>query len=154
VKRLLVVLAVLSLTVAAPADGKKKSTKLKIKTWSVTSSDSTKAKKVKNGKTFIHCESTSVLKLVAKGKMSNPSKKGVEFSVSWLRDGTLVQHQDGKTRKKGKVKLTLAGGGAPLEDGKWQVVAIKGGAPIGGGTIKVKSSSSACGGGSQSTNGY
>lgn len=143
-RRLLVVLAVLSLAVAAPADGKKKSTKVKIKTWSVTVSDSPKATTVKNGKTFTHCDKASVMKLVAKGKMTNPSKKGVKFSVSWLHDGELAASQDGKTKKKGKVKLTLAGGGAPLEDGKWQVVAIKGGAPIGGGTLTVKSDASKC----------
>jgi hypothetical protein len=84
------------------------------------------------------------MRLVVKGKMSHPSKKGVKFNVTWKSNGVVGSHSDYKTKKKGKVRVVLAGGGAPLEDGKWEVFAIRQGAPLGKSTITVTGDQAAC----------
>jgi hypothetical protein len=136
-KRSLALVAVLALAVAAPAAGKKKTTKVKITSWTVTTGDG-KSHSLKNGKTFTHCDTNIVTRLGASGKMTNPSKKGVKFSVSWLHDGKLAQSQDGKTKKGGKVKLSLAGGGAPLAEGP-----CAGSAPLIAATGRLRSGAAA-----------
>jgi hypothetical protein len=144
-KRLLALATVLAIALAASAAlGSTKPTKIKFTTWRVTTGDD-KTATVAPRDTFKHCPSNPVMRFVVKGRMSHPSKKGVKFNVTWMSNGVVESHGDYKTKKKGRVKVTLAGGGAALADGKWQVFAIRQGQPLGKSTITVAGDQSACG---------
>ena len=127
---------------AVPVAADSTPTKIKFSTWKVVTDDGTA--KADPGDTYKHCPSNPVMRLIVIGKMSHPGKKGVKYSVTWMRNGKFVVGQDYKTGKHGKVRAVLAGGGAPLEDGKWEVFALRQGQPAGKSTLKFKSGGPAC----------
>ncbi|MEA2351899.1 MAG: hypothetical protein QOJ14_313 [Thermoleophilaceae bacterium] len=127
---------------AVPGEAGSTPTKIKFSTWKVVTNEGTA--KADPGDTYKHCPSNPVMRLVVIGKMSHPGKKGVKYAVTWKHNGNFVVGQDYKTGKHGKVRAALAGGGAPLENGKWQVYALRQGQPAGKSTLKIASGGPGC----------
>jgi hypothetical protein len=117
-------------------------TAIKITSWKVVGSEGSTT--VEPGTTYRHCPSNIVTKIVAIGRMSHPGKKGVKYSGAWFRKEEHVVTRDYRTGKHGKVYAALVGGGAPVQDGKWQVKLIRQGAPVGQSSLKLASGGPAC----------
>ena len=142
-KRLLALVAVVCMAAVATAvQADTAHTKIKFSTWKVVTDEG--KSKADPGDTYRHCPSNPVERLVVIGKMSHPGKKGVKYAVSWKHNGEFVTGQDYKTGKHGRVRVELAGGGAPLADGKWEAFALRQGQPIGYSKLKIKSGGPAC----------
>jgi hypothetical protein len=142
-KRALASAALLSSVLAlSAAQADTTPTKIKITSWKVVSNEGSTT--LEPGKTYRHCPSNTVMKIVAIGKMSHPGKKGVKYSGAWFRNEEHVVTRDYKTGKHGKVYAALVGGGEPVQDGKWQVRFIRQGAPVGQSSLKVVSGGPAC----------
>lgn len=138
----LALVAVAAAVAGAPALGATEPTKITFSSWVVTTEKGTAT--VQPGTTYKHCPSNPVMKLVVKGKMSHPGKKGVHYAITWMRNGNFVTGQDYHTGKHGKVRAVLAGGGAPIQNGKWEVFAFRQGQPVGKTSLRIKGSQSAC----------
>jgi hypothetical protein len=142
-KRALASAALLSSVLAlSAAQADTTPTKIEITSWKVVASEGTTT--LEPGKTYRHCPSNIVTKIVAIGKMSHPGKKGVKYNGSWFRNGDYLVGRDYRTGKHGKVYAALVGGGEPVQDGKWKVRFIRQGAPVGQSSLKVVSGGPAC----------
>ena len=142
-KRALALAAVACIALAAaPVQADDTPTKIKFSEWRVVTDEGKSS--ADPGDTYHHCPSDPVRRLVVIGKMSHPGKKGVHYAVSWKRNGEFVTGQDYETGKHGKVRAELAGGGAALKDGKWEVFALRQGQPAGKSKLKIVSGGPAC----------
>jgi hypothetical protein len=117
-------------------------TSIAVTSWKVVSSEGSTT--LEPGKTYRHCPSNFVTKIVAIGKMSHPGKKGVKYSGAWFRKEEHVVTRNYKTGKHGKVYAALVGGGEAVQDGKWQVRLIRQGAPVGQSSLKIATGGPAC----------
>jgi hypothetical protein len=102
-KRVLALVAIFAIALAAPAtvEGKKKKpVKVTLSSWQVVLNDNGHPIDAANNSTYKYCPTDGVTHIYAIGT-AKPAKKGKGFSVTWKLDGSSIVTLQYKTKKQG-----------------------------------------------------
>lgn len=143
-KRVLALVAIFAVALAAPAtvEGKKKKpVNVTLSSWQVVLNDNGHPIDAANS-TYTYCPTDGVTHIYAIGT-GKPAKKGKGFSVTWKLDGSTIVVLKYKTKKGGKVLAPLHSNSGPLADGTYKAVK-KNGKKTSSITITLKADQTAC----------
>lgn len=136
--------AVLCAWLAAPATASDEPTHVVPKAWKVTlnENDAT-TRAVAPGGTFTRCPGDIVTRLRFRGKMTHPSRKGVEYDGDWRHNGLLDAAFYGfTTEKHGVIRQSFGTEGhQDMGNGKWAIRFRRHGKRIGSSSIRIRTAS-------------
>jgi hypothetical protein len=91
--------------------------------------------------TFTHCSGDDVDRIVFRGKMTHPSRKGVDYQVDWSHRGQYIGSILTSTGEHGRIHLSFVSELGGFGNGKWSLSFKRNGKRIGTSWIKLRTAS-------------
>jgi hypothetical protein len=132
--------AVLSLSLAAPAAADDTDTRVVPRWWTVQVNGGPK-QRVEDGATFRHCPGDDVDRIVFRGRMTHPSRRGVDYDVDWRHRGEYIGSILTSTGKHGNIHLSFVSELGGFGNGEWSLVFKRDGKRIGKSAIRLRTAS-------------
>lgn len=138
--------AIACLLLAATATASGERTAIVHRAWHVELNWSGERQAVEPGGTFTHCPGDQVSTLYFSGKMVHPSRRHVDYTVTWSHDHVFDASLDSRTKRHGRIRQSYGIEGIPgkdrgFADGTWTAAFQVGyvhQSPIGKSSIELK----------------